>query len=107
MRILTIAALIAAASATTAFAAPARVSDSDFLKANRCLGLASTATLGADNADSFKSFIKAQSIGRNEVIVSMGKKHQAKAASEARGGNDERRTALKGELDGACQSLIG
>lgn len=108
MRTLTAAILIAAAASTAAFAeTPKRLSDSEFLKANRCLGLASSSALGADGAESFKSFVKAQSVGRNEVIVSMGKKHQAKAASEARGGNDERRTALKSELGGACQALIG
>lgn len=107
MRTLIITALIATASAGAAFAeTPGRITDSEFLKANRCLGLATASTLSGD-ADGFRGVIKAQSVGRNEVIVSMGKKTQARAVREARGANEERLTALKGELGGACQALLG
>ncbi|MDO8295281.1 MAG: hypothetical protein Q7T19_02455 [Caulobacter sp.] len=64
MRILTIAAVVVtAAASTSAFAADARLTDGQFVKASHCRGLAS----GAEAAR-FDSLLKAQRLGRSSHI---------------------------------------
>jgi len=66
MRILTIAAaaIVTVAGSTAAFAAEARLSDSQFIQAARCSGLAS-----GDAAAKFNAVIKAQKRGRADFVV--------------------------------------
>lgn len=110
MRILTSVVILAAVTAAAggALAGPVkRISDSDYLKANRCLGLASATELGAPNPDPFKALVKAQSVGRNEVIASRGKTILGKSLKEPRNSNEERRAVLRSELEGSCAALLG
>lgn len=107
MRILTVAMAVAvAASGSSAFAQTSkRISDVDFIRANRCASLA-TAT-GVAGASSFSNVVERQSRGRDQVVVGMARKASDKAANQVRYGNDERRASLRAELDGACQKFAG
>ncbi|MBI5941796.1 MAG: hypothetical protein HY859_15375 [Caulobacterales bacterium] len=66
MRILTIAvvALTAAAATTAAFAAEGRLSDSQFIKASHCRGLAA-----GEAAAKFDALLKGQKRGRADHVV--------------------------------------
>lgn len=103
MRILTIAIAVAAAvSGSSAYAqTSSRISDADFIRVNRCAGLASAA--GVANADVFSNVVQRQSRGRDEVVIGMARKAGDKASNQVRYANDERRAKLRAELDGACQ----
>lgn len=108
MRILTTAAIIfaTAVSASSAFAQTStRISDVDFIRANRCASLATAS--GVSNATTFTSAIQRQSRGRDEVVVSMARKAGEKAANQVRNANDQRRASLRAELDGVCQKFAG
>ena len=68
MRILTVAAavLATAAGSTAAFAADARLSDSQFVQVARCQGLA------AGDAAKFDAIYKAQKRGRADFVIDTG-----------------------------------
>ena len=98
--IIAIAAVFAAGSATAA----GKVSDVDFLKANRCKGLATTLT-GVVDTSSLDSFIKAERGARAPYIMERANEEFAKAKKEAKG--EDRKSRLTAELTGACQAYIG
>lgn len=64
MRILTIAAVILTAATTTAFAAEGRLTDSQYIKASHCRGLAS-----GDAAAKLDALLKTQKRGRSSHII--------------------------------------
>lgn len=103
MRILTIAIAVAAAvSGSSAYAQTSkRISDVDFIRANRCAGIA--AALGAANAGDFSNVVRVQGRARTETVAGMARKAADKAANQARHANGEGRDSLRAELDGACQ----
>lgn len=108
MRTFAIAAIVSVAVSSVAFAqAPKRISDSDYLRANRCAALASAPELGESDSAAYKALLKSQGRGRNEVVVSMGKRQQEKTAAEVRSSNQEYRETLRAERDGACKTLLG
>jgi len=98
--IIAIAAVFAAGSAT----AGEKVSDTDFLKANRCKGLATTLT-GVVDTQSLDAFIKAERGARASYIVERASEEMAKAKKEAR--SDDRKDRLTAELAGPCQAYLG
>lgn len=98
--IIAIAAVFAAGSATAA----AKVSDVDFLKANRCKGLATTLT-GVVDTSSLDSFIKSERGARAAYVIDRGEEEFTKAKKEAK--SDDRKERLTSELTGACQAYIG
>jgi len=81
MRILTIAAvaLATATASTAAFATEARLSDSQFVKAARCRGLAS-----GDLAAQLDAVIKVQKRGRADFVVDKAESARASGARLAR-----------------------
>lgn len=102
--VLTSAALSAAAA--PAFAAD-RWSDAEFLKANRCLGLALSADLGAVDVSALTAQIKDQGRGRD---ISMrdrgdGMRDDARRAGKTR--NETVKAKLLAERDGGCKAFIG
>ncbi|MDO9222171.1 MAG: hypothetical protein Q7U20_00485 [Caulobacter sp.] len=108
MRILTAAAIIVATavSGTAAFAQTSqRISDVDFIRANRCAGLA--AATGASNATAFTNVVKRQSIGRDDTVVTMARRAGEKATNQVRNASETRGAKLRAELDGACQKYAG
>ncbi|MDZ4374351.1 MAG: hypothetical protein U1C74_23415 [Phenylobacterium sp.] len=100
-------AVIALAAATfvagTAAAAD-RVTDVDFLKANRCKGLATTIQGVVDPA-ALNAFIKSERRTRGSYIVERGEQEFDRARREAR--SEDRKGRLTAELTGECQSYLG
>jgi hypothetical protein len=81
-----------------------RVTDVDFLKANRCKGLATTLT-GVVDTQALDSFIKAERSARTPVVMDRAAAEFDRAKREAKG--VDRRDRLTGELTGSCQAYIG
>jgi hypothetical protein len=80
-------------------AASDKGTDMDFLRANRCRGLA--AGLASDTA-SFDAYIKYQDRGRMPVVIQLAGEEQDKARREAR--NPERAAKAQSELADLCQA---
>jgi hypothetical protein len=96
---ITAIALAAATVFAAGSAAAASVSDVDYLKANRCKGLA--AGMGSDTA-SLDAFIKAESRARHPMILQRGDDEFAKAKRAT--GKSESRERLSAELSGPCMA---
>ena len=98
------AIVLAALSLAAAGAASAsdRLSDMDYLKANRCLGIA--AGLNADTA-SLNTLLKVEGRSRSAPILLHGQDELGRAKRDAeRAGYKERLTA---ELNGPCMAYMG
>jgi hypothetical protein len=101
------AAVIAVATAVlSAGAAQAseRVSDVDYLQANRCRGLAARIDGVVDPA-ALDAFVKAARGARSAYIVERGDAEFDRARREAR--SEDRRARLTAELTGPCQAYLG
>lgn len=97
-------ALVAATFAAGAASASDKVSDVDYLKANRCKGLA-TSIDGVVDAAALNSFIKAERGARASYIVNRGDEEFQRARREAR--SADRKERLTTELTTACQAYLG
>jgi hypothetical protein len=82
--------------------ASSRVTDVDYLKANRCKGIA--AGLGADTAG-LDAFIKAEGRGRMDYILQRGDEEASRAKREAAAASAKDR--LTAELSGGCTAYMG
>ncbi|MBO9545417.1 hypothetical protein [Caulobacter sp.] len=102
--VLTGAALSAAAA--PAFAAD-RWSDAEYLKANRCLGLAQSADLGAVDATALTAQIKDQGRGRDISMRDRGDSTRDDARRAGKTRNDAVKAKLTAELGGSCQAYLG
>jgi len=91
---------LACASAATA---SERVSDLDYLKANRCKGLA--VGLGSGDVASLDSLIKAQSKSRGDAVLQRADEEMSKAKREAAKADLKER--LSAELSGPCLAYTG
>ena len=98
---LTSAGLLAAAGS-----ASAAVSDVDYLKANRCRGLAASGIASVDTA-SMDAFIKSEGRTRNAFVTDRGKTEFDKAKREGKTDSAERKARLTAELNGPCQAYKG
>jgi len=99
------AILLAALGLAAAGAASAsdRMTDMDYLKANRCLGIA--AGLNAADTTSLNNLLKAQGRSRSEPILLRGQDELGRAKRDAeRAGYKEQLTA---ELNGPCMAYMG
>ncbi len=94
------------ALAAPAFAAPARVSDSDLMHASRCLGLAKAANLGAVDATALAAFVKTQRMGRDPLVRDRSDAQEQSAKNMAGKAKDDLKASLIAERDGACKALI-
>src|SRR5579863_4002876 len=84
MRLATALAAVASVGlAASAFAAPARLSDVQFIAANRCLGLMSSKSLGAPDAAALKRMIDGQVGGRDPYIADKADEARQDALREA------------------------
>ena len=107
MRILTGLAIITALGvATAAEAAPARLSDTAYMQASRCAGLASSGKLGGDAA-ALKTMLKGQSLGREAYVLEKADDMQRAAKREADRADDVMKARLSSELNGVCATLKG
>jgi len=96
------ASLAAAGSAAASASASPIKSDTDFLRASRCKGIAMG--LGVD-ATSLDSLLKAESRARQEAVMSMAKDETERAQRQARDLN--RKDKLAAELAGPCTAYMG
>jgi hypothetical protein len=108
MRIITAAIIAATAvsglTATAAFAAEGRLSDSQFIKAARCAGLAAEA-----DAAKFNALVKANKRGRADFVVDKAmtaKADAARAARAARSAREGGKAEIAAELAGPCAALV-
>jgi hypothetical protein len=102
MKIINIA-FTAAGLLAVAGSASAAISDLDYLKANRCRGLAAAEVASVDTA-AMDAFLKAEGRHRTNEIVRLGKVEQEKARRQASRSSVERRAELVAELNGPCQA---
>jgi len=103
MKFAAIALAVTALAAGSASAAE-KVSDVDFLKANRCKGLA-TSIDGVVDPASLDSFIKAERGARNPYIIERAGEEFQRAKKEAKAA--DRKERLTAELTGGCQAYLG
>ena len=89
------------ATAATAASAATQASDMDYVKANRCRGIA--AGLGVDAAG-LNAYVKAQAGSRNPMVQSRADDEFARAKHEAHG---DAKARLAAELSGACATYVG
>jgi len=104
MKFAMIALAAAAMLAGGAASASDKVTDVDFLKANRCKGLAVSLTGVVDPA-ALDSFIKAERGARAPYVMERADEEFAKAKKEAR--SVDRKDRLTAELTGGCQAYLG
>jgi len=97
-------ALALAAFAGSAASAAEKVTDVDFLKANRCKGLA-TSIDGVVDPAALTSFIKAERGARASYVIERGNEEFQRARKEAK--SQDRKERLTAELTGACQAYLG
>lgn len=95
------ASLAAAGSAVASASASPIRSDTDFLRASRCKGIA--AGLGV-HAAALDALLKSESRARQEVVLDMGKQETDRAQRQARDLN--RRDQLSAELAGPCTAYM-
>ena len=98
-----VAAGFVASLGVGAASAADRVTDVDFLKANRCKGLAASIQGVVDPA-ALDAFVKSERKTRAAYIVGCGEEEFAKARREAR--SEDRRGRLTAELNGECQAFL-
>lgn len=99
--------IILATTAATLFAANAAlaasgVSDLDYLRANRCRGLASGLPGAVDGA-AINHFVKAETPGRSVYVQQRAEQEFDRARRETR--SQDRKPRLTQELTGACQAF--
>jgi hypothetical protein len=90
-------AMLSLAVAGTASAA-GRVSDTDYLRANRCKGLA--VGLGSSETAGLDAFLKAEGRWREPIVLSQGDYEMHRAQREAKDAN--MKDKLSAELAGPC-----
>lgn len=96
--------LAAATFAAGAASASDKVTDVDYLKANRCKGLA-TSIDGVVDPAALSSFIKAERGARASYIVNRGEEEFQRARKE--GKSADRKERLTKELTTSCQAYVG
>jgi len=105
MRLITIA-FAAAGLCAAAGSASAAATDVDYLKANRCRGLAEGNLTAIDTA-ALDAYLKTEKRYRAAFVVDRGRAEMDKARREAKTTNEERKTRLTAELNGPCQVFKG
>jgi len=109
MRFIVSAALaaVACASAAAAFAEPAHLTDTQFIQANRCLGLMSSKTLGApDAAAQLSRFLSNESVGRVPLAYDQADQARDDAQRQANRSNAYTNARLIAERDGVCHQFV-
>jgi hypothetical protein len=108
MRFITSAAfaVVACASAATAFAQPAHLSDAQFIAANRCLGLMSSKTLGTPDAAALAKFLD-NDFGRMPLAYDEANEARDDARRQANRSNADTNARLIAERDGVCRQFVG
>jgi hypothetical protein len=108
MRFYTAALTVAAFSvaAVTAVAAPARLSDAQYVALNRCLGIESSKALGEGHAAAFKQLVKEQDWARQAYIEEKADDARQAAADESKDPSAALNAKLVAERDGVCRAFL-
>ena len=103
-----VAALLTAAVAVPAFAAPtAQLTDVQYIEANRCLGILSSNALGTPaDAQAMRAFLKTQEGARVGYIYDKADEARADALSVSGHAGAVEHQELVAERDGVCHSFI-
>ena len=101
MKVAAIALAVLGLAVAGSASASGRVTDVDYLKANRCKGLA--VGMGAD-ATGFSSFIKTEGVSRVDTILQRGDEEFARAKRQTADANIKERLAA--ELSGPCTAYM-
>jgi hypothetical protein len=96
-------AFAAAGILAVAGSASAAVTDLEYLKANRCRGLAAAEVASVDTA-AMDAFLKVEGRTRNSEVIRRGQVEHDKAKRQARNSSAEHRALLVAELNGPCQA---
>lgn len=102
MKIIAIA-IVAGGLAAAAGSASAAISDVEFLKANRCKGLADSGVASVDVA-SMDAFLKDERRARSPYALERGKVEYEKGKRDGKSVSADRRDRLAAELTGPCQA---
>lgn len=107
MRLFTVTLTIAAAcaSAAVAVAAPTRISDVQFIAANRCLGIETTKQLASPDADALRKLVKEQNWGRDTFIYDKADQAREEGHREASSSSADTVARASAERDGVCRAL--
>ncbi|PLR27624.1 hypothetical protein SGCZBJ_07050 [Caulobacter zeae] len=104
-----IATILLAAASIAAVAAPAlaaeRVTDAQFIQANRCLGLTEAKALGEADPAALKQFIKDQRSGRHVFTSDRADNARSDAKRAASKADEATKASLIQERDGTCKDL--
>lgn len=87
----------------TAATASERVTDLDYLKANRCKGLA--VGLGSGDTSSLDAMIKVQAKSRGDAVLQRADEEMSRAKREA--AKSDLKERLSAELSGPCLAYMG
>lgn len=90
-------------AASGAATASDRITDLDYLKANRCRGLA--AGLGIGDTASLDAMLKTEARNRNDVILQRGESELTRGKRDA--ARPESRERVTAELNGPCMTYLG
>jgi hypothetical protein len=108
MRLITIglAVAVSCAAVVPVLAEPTRLSDTQFIAANRCLGLLSSKALTTPDVAAMRQLVKEQSWGRDGYIYDKADEARDTGLRDASRGGAEKSLSLVAERDGLCRGLI-
>jgi hypothetical protein len=101
----TLAIAAACASAAVAVAAPARLSDVQFVAANRCLGIESVKAFATPDADALRKLVK-DNYGRDSYIQDKADQAREDGERDASRSGAEVSARITAERDGVCRALV-
>ena len=101
------AAAVVVASLAAATAADARITDRDFIAANRCRGLAGAEALGKIDTAGLDALLRAETRGRAQFVADEADKARADAERQARraANNDAEKARLTAERATLCDTV--
>ena len=108
MRFVTAALAIAAAcaSAAVAVAAPVRLSDVQFIAANRCLGIESTKAFASPDVDALRKLVN-DNYGRDSYIQDKADQAREDGERDASRSSADVNQRITAERDSVCRALVG
>lgn len=105
LKTLIAAGTLAAALAPAAFAAPAHLSDSQYLSAVRCRALIASPNLGKGDTHALDNLLQRESLGRVPAVADRADETRADASRDANHAGVQEKAQLIAERDGACQAF--
>jgi hypothetical protein len=103
MKVAAIALAALGFAAAGAATAAERATDLEFMKASRCKGIAQT--VGTVDAAGLDSFLKAQKVGRQHVVLERATAEFDRGRRDAK--SLDRRERITAELTGPCMAYMG